>query len=293
MRNIGNSNNYDDGGNDDNDDYEDDRGNDGDNNRDGEICLSGYSTFGVFKFSLEPDTVIQIRAYNFFPPEVINLAIDTYYQIATSTFGDSQLALSPKILKGAKKVRRIYICFYKSLNDIGVPVDPIYLANLTNLPKNDIAKAFNETPLSILTEPEKLIPFYLHQLGKNHEMELCLSWLSSLRTYPKGQEYIDNMPVKNVCLGIILNSLGIQRKDMTEIASKCFSTVPYMTQCQKGIQACFQQNMSSSLPSPLQSELQYWWLQPNHQYHNQQYHNQYHNTDNGNNLVNGNIVIVS
>jgi hypothetical protein len=109
--------------------YDSSSGNEGEED---EICLNGYSSFGVFKFSLEPDTVIQIRSYSYFPTEVINLAIDIYYQIATTTFGESKLSLSPKILKGAKKVRRIYICFYKALNDIGVPVDPVYLANLLN-----------------------------------------------------------------------------------------------------------------------------------------------------------------
>jgi hypothetical protein len=245
---------------------ENENGNEGEEDEDGnegEICLNGYSTFGVFKFSLEPDTVIQIRSYNYFPAEVINLAIDIYYQIATSTFGESNLALSPRILKGAKKVRRIYICFYKALNDIGVPVDPIYLATLVNLPKTEIGKAFNETPLPILTEPEKLIPFYLHQIGRSEELETALSWLSSLRTYPKGQEYIDNMPVKNICLGIILNCLAIQRKDMAEIAPKCFSAVPYMTQCQKGVQSCFQEQIQYH-------DLRFWWLQTDDDYQTQE-----------------------
>lgn len=223
---------------------------------DGELALNEFSSYGIFKFSLEPDTVIQIRSHNYFPPEVINLAIDIYYQIATSTFGDSKLSLSPKILKGAKKTRRIYICFYKALNDIGLPMDPHYLALHLNLPKTDIAKAFNETPLAILTEPEKLIPFYLHQIERTQHLTHCLDWLASLRDIPQGQEYIDNMPVKSVCLGIIIYGLNLQRKELADLAPKCFSTVPYMSQCQKGIQACFEKKVTSHHDL----HWQFWWL---------------------------------
>lgn len=222
------------------------------------VCLKGtYSPYGRVKFTLEPSTVSLLKSYKLMPPDIINRAIDNYYLISNTTFGQSKLALTPKNLEGRKRSRRIYICFFKALNDAGIPVDPNYLANLLNLNSKEISPAFKETPIAILVEPEKLLIFYLHQIEASDMKDLCLDWLNSLRTYPKGQECIDNLPVKNVCIGLILCALGVGRRDMHNIADKLFSTVPYMSQQQKIINDCF---VDSGCPT---LDLEYWWLQDN------------------------------
>jgi len=218
------------------------------------ICLkSNYSAYGRVKFNVEPMTISQLKSYRFLPADIINRAIDNYYLISNTTFGESKLTLTPKILEGKRRNRRIYICFFKALNDAGVPVDPNYLASLLKINNKNITTAFKETPIAILVEPEKLLPFYLHQIDRSDELNLCLEWLASLRTYPKGQECIDNIPVKNICIGIILCALNINRKVMTDIAAKWFSAVPYMSQQQKLLTDCFQADIEHR-------ELQYWWL---------------------------------
>ena len=128
---------------------------------DGEqIITDGFSAHGSPVQVVQPEI---INALQLLPvaPEVISRASAIFYQL------NRQSKL--KSIKGSRKVRTMFACISLAFNELGVPVDPNYAADLVHLDRTNIEQALNECfPASkIIYDPILMIRFYIYSLNES------------------------------------------------------------------------------------------------------------------------------
>lgn len=219
----------------------------------GDLCLNGYYANGNIKNTIEPDSVSQIRSYSsLLPKQILDTAVEIYYQIDRTEVGkETKLRITPKILKGGKKQRRIYICLYLSLVNHNMSVDPNYVAKMINMKESFISKAFNENPVQVCIKPDNMFNFYLIQIDRLDLRAHCLTILERLRSCQLGRELIDNYSVKGIVTGIINQILMPNCKGMQELSKRWFASTACLKRYQTEVRNCLQPQE--------QFKLEFWW----------------------------------
>jgi hypothetical protein len=131
-----------------------------------ELVNSGFSTTSNVVNKTQPEIVNYIQNLPF-EIEVTSRAIDIYYRLAIS----KNTFCKVKAVKITRKLRCAFYCVFTSFKELGTPIDPVYLADIISLPRNNIEKAFRDysPPGFNYIDPESMLSFYIMQINKHLE----------------------------------------------------------------------------------------------------------------------------
>lgn len=183
---------------------------------DEKILMSGYSPFSTITNPTQPEIVTSIQQLQL-ETEVISKAIEIFYRINMRIKGDIiETPRRNKSVKGSRKIRLIFYCVFMAYKELDFPVDPYYVADIVQLPRNEVDQAFSEyaPPGATIIEPEKMLRFYIQRINVllqpkgisynidvverdvRRVIEICRSSLA-------GREWVLNTPAKIVAISAL------------------------------------------------------------------------------------------
>lgn len=145
-----------------------------------------------------------------FDPPVVRKAIEIYYELNHQ--------INTKSIKGTRKACLVFYCFFVALDRLGETSDPCYVADLVNLPRNKIERAFAEFSPSGLNiyNPLSLVKFYIKrynealksaalgfQIDQRCVEKGVVEIIERCRESRMGREWIENSSAKIVAIASI------------------------------------------------------------------------------------------
>jgi hypothetical protein len=184
------------------------------------IVMSGYNAYSTIISKTQPEIVTVLQQLQI-EIEVISKAIEIFYYINNIKMSDIQgnsveIFRQNKSVKGSRKIRLIFYCVFMAYNELGCPVDPIYVADIVKLPRKEVEQALAEYSPSGTTiiEPEKMIIFYIRRINiiisqsgiKYNENIIDLEVrriIEICRRTPIGKEWVQNTAAKHVAVAAL------------------------------------------------------------------------------------------
>jgi hypothetical protein len=214
------------------------------------IVMGSYNAYSTVVSTTQPEivTAIQQLQEQKIEIEIISKAIDIYYRLNSIKINDNQgnsveVFRKNKSVKGSRKIRLIFYCIFMAYNELGIPVDPTYVADIVKLPRKETEQALAEYSPSGTTiiEPEKMIMFYIRrinmivsQLGITYNEEIVNQDVKRIievcKTTPIGKEWIENTAAKHVAVAALyfymndIKGIDIISKNICIFESACYSS---------------------------------------------------------------------
>jgi hypothetical protein len=184
------------------------------------MLMSGYSPYSTVTNPTQPEIVTSIQQLQL-ETEVISKAIEIFYHINTMRINDPRSGMieTPrrnKSVKGSRKIRLIFYCVFMAYKELNFPVDPSYVADIVQLPRNEVDQALSEyaPPGATLIEPEKMVRFYVQRInvllqpqGISYNIDVVdrdvRRVIEICRTSLAGREWVLNTPAKIVAISAL------------------------------------------------------------------------------------------
>lgn len=184
------------------------------------ISMSGYSPYSTITNPTQPEIVISMQQLQL-ETEVISKAIEIFYQINTTRINDPrgttmEISRRNKSVKGSRKIRLIFYCVFMAYKELNFPVDPSFVADIVQLPRNEVDQALSEyaPPGATIIEPEKMIRFYIQRINillQNQGIVYNIDVIDRdvrkvieiCRTSLAGKEWVQNTPAKIVAISAL------------------------------------------------------------------------------------------